>query len=129
MNTQGLILILCGVAAVVFQCLVKLDGLLKDARAANVDFKWKKDYLQRDIVPISTAFLTVGIWYLVFGEVIASYPGVEAWSRISFVAVGGVGSWALQYFFGKAKDKIRDVIDRKTDKLDQLTGNDKKTKL
>lgn len=115
---ENLILIICGVSGVLFQCLLKLNGLLNDARVANINFSWKKDYVQRDLVAIVMSFLSVAIWYLVFAEIAARSEAVANLKRVSFVTMGGIGSFAIQYFFGGAKNWIRGIIDKKTDIAD-----------
>lgn len=119
---ENVILIVLGLSAVLFQCLVKLKGLLEDARAANINFNAKKDYWHRDAVAIIMAVIPVGIWYLIFGEVAAKSELVLNFKRLSFVLVGGIGSWALQYFFGTSKKVVRTMIDKKTNELNALKG-------
>jgi hypothetical protein len=45
---ENIILIVCGVFGVFFQSLLKIRSLLKDAQVANVDFRWKRDYVIKD---------------------------------------------------------------------------------
>lgn len=120
---ENIVVIVCGVFGVLFQCLLKIRSLLKDAQVANMDWKWKRDYAYKDAPSIILAFLSVGIWYYIFGEVAKKYPGIADMKRVSFVLMGGVGSYIIQMAFGTAKDKIRKVVDRKTDVAD---GVDKK---
>jgi hypothetical protein len=115
---EHFILILCGVAGVLFHSCAKLQGLLKDARVANVDFSWKKDYVIKDALSIILSFLSVGIWFLIFGEVTAKYPGLVGFTRTSFVVMGAIGSYAIQLGLGRAKTTIRNVVDKKTDIAD-----------
>lgn len=115
---ENLIVILCGVFGVLFQCLLKVRSLLKDAQVANMNFSWKKDYAIKDAPSIALAFLSIGIWYYIFGEVANKYPGIADFKRVSFVLMGGVGSYLIQMAFGTAKDRIRKVVDRKTDIAD-----------
>lgn len=119
---ESLLLISLGLAAVLFQCLAKLKGLLDDARAANINFNAKNDYWKRDAVVIIMAIIPVLIWYFIFGEVSAKYEWVLNLKRVSFVLVGGVGSWGLQYAFGTAKNVIRKAIDKKTNELNIEKG-------
>lgn len=119
---ENLIVIVCGVFGVLFQCLLKLRGLLKDAQVANVNFNALNDYWKRDAVSIILAFIPVAIWYFVFGEVSAKYESLTNLKRVSFVLIGGVGSYALQLIFGTAKDKIRSIIDKKTNELNVKKG-------
>lgn len=115
---ENLIVILCGVFGVLFQCLLKVRSLLKDAQVANMNFDWKKDYVIKDFPSIGLAFLSIGIWYYIFGEVANRYPAIADLKRVSFVLMGGVGSYLIQLAFGTAKDRIRKVIDKKTDIAD-----------
>jgi hypothetical protein len=121
---ENLIVILCGVFGVLFQCLLKLRGLLKDAQVANHHFEWKKDYVYRDFPSILLAFLSVGIWFYIFGEVSNKYKAIIDLKRITFVLMGGVGSYLIQMAFGTAKDRIRKIVDRKTDVADGKVSPD-----
>jgi hypothetical protein len=115
---QDILDILCGVLGVIAQSLILLRGLLRDAQIANIDFNWKKDYVRKDSPSILLAFVSVLIWFLIFGEVAHKYPNLEGFRRVSFVLMGGVGSWLVQAVFGTAKDRIRKIMDRKTDIAD-----------
>ncbi len=120
MNEQ-IILILCGIAGVLFHSAAKLQGLLKDARVANVNFDWKKDYVIKDAPSIVMSFVSVFIWFLIFGEVTAKYPSLVGFTRTSFVIMGAIGSYVIQLGLGKAKNSIRNVVDKKTDIADKKT--------
>lgn len=115
---NNLIVILCGVAGVFFQSLLKIRSLLKDAQVANINWSWKKDYLYKDYPSIILALTSVMIWYYIFGEIANKYPAIVDLKRVSFVLMGGVGSYLIQMAFGTAKDKIRQVVDKKTDLAD-----------
>lgn len=120
---ENIIVIVCGVMGVVFQSMLKIRSLLKDAQVANINWDWKKDYVKKDAPSIILAILSVGIWYYIFGEVAKKYPGIADLKRVSFVLMGGVGSYLIQMAFGTAKDKIRKVVDKKTDIADGKTGS------
>ena len=128
---EDVILIGLGLLSVLFQCLLALNSRLIDARAANINFNAKKDYWQRDAVPIMLAVIPVIIWYFVFGEVAARSALILNLKRLSFVTIGGIGSWLLQYFLGTSKKVIRMVTDRKTNELNEIKGlpSDHKTDL
>lgn len=126
MTVENFILILCGICGVIFHSLLKLNSLKKDALVGNIQFNWWKDYVKKDSVAITMSFLSVGIWYLVFGEVANKYPALDGFRRVSFVAMGAIGSYALQLLLGKAKSQIRQIVDKKTNELD---GDDNKTPL
>lgn len=121
---ENIILILCGILGVVFQSMLKIRSLLKDAQVANVNFSWKKDYVWKDAPSIILSFLSVLIWYYIFGEVSKKYPAITDLRRVSFVLMGGVGSYLIQMAFGTAKDRIRKIVDRKTDVADGKVEKD-----
>lgn len=110
--------ILSGIAGVVFHSLLKLNSLLTDARKANMNFNWYRDYVYKDFPSIMLSVLSVGIWYMVFHEVANKYNGVQEFARVSFVAMGGIGSYVIQLFLSRAKRQIRKVIDEKTNIAD-----------
>src|SRR5687767_3932487 len=118
MTMDQFYLILCGLCGVLFHCLLKLNSLLTDARKANMDFNWYKDYLYLDFISILISVLSVGIWYLVFHEMANKYHGIQDFARVSFVTMGAIGSYAIQLAMSKAKARIRDVINTKTDIAD-----------
>lgn len=124
---DNIILIVCGVLGVLFQCLLRLRSLLKDAQVANVNFSWKKDYVTKDFPSIALSFLSVGIWYYIFGEISAKYASIADFKRVSFVLMGGVGSYLIQMAFGTAKERIRKIVDRKTDVADGKVTPDELT--
>lgn len=123
MTNENLILIICGTCGVIFHSLLKLNSLRKDAAVGNIAFDCNRDYVKKDSVAILMSFLSVGIWYLVFGEVANKYPALDGFRRVSFVAMGAVGSYALQLLLGKAKSQIRKVVDKKTNELDGTEEN------
>jgi hypothetical protein len=114
-------LILAGLSGVLFHCLLKLNSLLQDARVANVDFRPVRDYWKKDVVSILISFLSVGIWYLVFGEVGNKYKGLQDFKITSFVVMGMIGSYIIQLIMSKAKKRIRTIVDEKTNIADNKT--------
>lgn len=122
---ENILLIICGLAGVLFHCLLKLQGLLTDARVANIKFNAIQDYWIRDAISISLSLLSVGIWYLVYKEVANKYEVVSGWTRISFVGMGLLGSYIIQLIASRAKKRIRQVVDAKTNAIDG--GNDNVT--
>lgn len=111
-------LILAGVAGVLFHCLLKLNHLLNAARVANMNFRAWKDYWKKDAVSIFLSFLSVGIWYLIFGEVSAKYPALQGYTITSFVVMGAMGSYLIQLGLSTAQKRINDVVDHKTNIAD-----------
>lgn len=118
MTTDQFYLILCGLAGVLFHCLLKLNSLLTDARKANMDFNWFNDYVKKDFISIMLSLLSVGIWHLIFAEIADKYNSVEDFARVSFVTMGAIGSYLIQFGLSRAKRTIRDVIDKKTNIAD-----------
>jgi len=116
--TDTLIPILTGIGGVLFHCLLKLNSLLKNARAANIDFNAARDYWKRDVIGISLSFLSVGIWFLIFGEIGAKYPSLVAFRVTSFFVMGAMGSYVLQLLLNTAQKKINAVVDRKSNESD-----------
>lgn len=124
MTLDQFYLIVSGLAGVLFHSLLKLNSLLTDARKANMNFNWYRDYVYRDFPSIAMSVLSVGIWYLVFGEVADKYNSVAEFARVSFVAMGGIGSYVIQFFMSRAKKKFRQAIDEKTNELDSIKKSD-----
>lgn len=123
MNNENLLLIVCGLAGVLFHCLIKLNGLLTDARVANIRFNAVHDYWIRDAVSICLSLLSVGIWYLVYKEVTNKYEAITGFTRVSFVAMGMVGSYLIQRLASRAKKRINEITDAKTNKADGGSEN------
>lgn len=111
-------LIVCGLAGVLLHSLWKLDGLALHARKANVKFDWWRDYVLRDRFSLLAAFLSVGIWFLIFGEVATKFQWLTIFPRVSFVTMGMSGSYFLQRWLGKSKKWLDKIIDVKTDIAD-----------
>lgn len=120
---QALLLFLCGVLGVTIHCVLKCNSLLNDARAANIEFKWVRDYMGKDYLGIILSLLALVVWYLIFAEVVASYPKLSAFTRISYVTIGWFGSYIIQTIASRAKRKIRAVVDEKTNIADGTDQN------
>lgn len=112
--------IVAGVLGVLFHCLLKLRSLQQDSRVANIPFNGIRDYWKKDAVSISLSFLSVAIWWLVFGEVGKKYKGLQEFKITSFALMGMVGSYLIQLIMSRAKKKIRTIVDEKTNELDEL---------
>ena len=111
-------LIFAGIGGVLFHCLVKLRSLQMDYANANLEFNWKKDYIKKDFVSILLSFLSVGIWYLIFGEWVSHYPLLQGFIVTSFVVMGAIGSYIIQLILSQAKKKVRGVVNEKTNIAD-----------
>lgn len=103
-----------GVAA---HCLMKAKDLQADAKAANVDFSFRK-YINGDWIGIALSFIACGAWFFVFGEVSKQYPKIENYVMLSFFGVGLTGSYLIQKFTSRTKKLIRNTVDEKTNKAD-----------
>lgn len=123
MSNDNVLLITCGLAGVLAHCLIKLQGLLADARVANIKFNSWKDYWVYDAVSIFLSILSVAIWYLIYKEVQTKYEAITGWTRLSFVACGLVGSYGIQKLASRAKKRINEITDDKTNKADGGSEN------
>jgi hypothetical protein len=124
MNEVMIKCIAAGCLGVIIHCAIKAQGLKKDALAANdTDWNIKDDYLKVDSIPIVLSFLTVALWYLIFGEAAKAYAKLEDYIISSYALVGMVGSYAVQYAIGKSKGLIRKTVDNKTNQLDEMLNN------
>lgn len=122
---ESFILILLGVAGVAFGCLIKMRRLQGDADSANVKFGWGM-YWRKDYLAILASFLSVAIWYGVFGEWAKKYPYIIDIKRTLFVFCGYGGAELIQFGFdsfgGSAKKYIRKYVDIKTNISDMMTN-------
>lgn len=114
---EQLIYILCGLGGVIMHCLAKAKSLMNYAKKANVKFGFK-DYLEKDFIAVSMSLLSVFLWLLLFPEVGKVRPNILVFTRVSFFAVGLLGSWLIQTFISRAKSYIMNIVDKKTDKAD-----------
>lgn len=125
MNNESFIVILLGIVGVAFNCTIKMMRLKGDADSANVKFSfgiyWRKDY-----IAIIAAFLSVAIWYGIFGEWAKKYPQIIDIKRTLFVVAGYSGSSIIQLAFDKftqsAKKYISSYVDVKTNISDMVTN-------
>lgn len=118
MTLDQFYLLLSGFLGVLFHCFLKLNSLLKLAQKANLPFNWYRDYVYRDFPTIILSVLSVLIWYFCFKEIAAKYTQVADFARVSFVAMGAIGSYLIQRFLSQAQKKIDKAIDVKTDIAD-----------
>lgn len=120
MNRE-LILVIVGIFGVLSHCLLKASSLKSDAKAANIPFKFV-DYLKDDYLGIALSFISVFVWLLLFEEVATKYTSLQNFVRASFFMMGIVGSYLIQLVASKAKTKIRNVVDVKTNLADDITA-------
>lgn len=119
MNKAEFILIVCGALGVIFHSLVKLNRLYELANRAKVVFEWRRDYLKNDFVSILLSFLSVTIWFLLFGEVATRWQWLTTFPRFSFFCMGYFGSYWVQYGLGRTQKVIEKIIDDKTHLADE----------
>lgn len=117
------ILILAGILGVIGHCIMKAMSLQKDAKVANVNWKFS-NYLSEDYLGICLSFVSVAIWFLIVPEAALKYPKLDGWMRASFVGMGLLGSYLIQTVTSVAKRRIRSKVDVKTDELDELKAKD-----
>lgn len=111
---------IAGILGVAIQVLAKLNSLQKKAKAGNAPSVTLKSYLQDDLIAIilGVVFLIACI-FILGDEGVKNYQGLyENWSRCIFTFVGYGGSDLAVRVFGRASEKINQVIDKKTDIAD-----------
>ena len=114
------VLLLLSVLGMLGHSLFKMSSLKKDYLIANRPFNPLTDYIYKDYIGILLSLITSVAWFFLFGEVAAKYPALEGFTRVSFFAMGGMGSYAIQLFFSVSKKYIRKVVDYKTNKADGI---------
>ena len=117
---QTYVFLLLPILGFLSHSLIKLDGLQKDAAAANLPFNWVKDYLVKDRFSLMLSLVASATWYFVFEETANKYPAIRAFKGVSFFCMGALGSYVIQLILGKAKRTIRGVVDYKTNKADGI---------
>lgn len=112
---NDVILWLCLIAGWMFHTLAKGNSLLQDARAANINFNFWKDYIVKDVGSIFLALNAGWIWYFIYGEWVSKYPSLQPFVRTSFVVFGAIGSYVVQLALSRTKRAIRKGVGEKTD--------------
>lgn len=121
--TEYFIFAVCGVLGVIFHSICKFISLKGDAKAANYGTLTIREYVTTDLAAIALAFCSVAIWLLLFAEAASKYPKLEDFARASFVTMGAIGSYVIQLALSTVQGKIKDVVNRKTDKADGIVTN------
>lgn len=114
---EYLIFFCCGMVGLLAAALALAKDLQTDARIANLHFTFG-EYVEREGLGLAISFVAVLGWMLVFPEAARAQPKIVGWLRLSFIVVGGTGTWAFQMLFGTTKKWIRAIVDRKTDIAD-----------
>lgn len=121
-----IIYLLVGFGGVIAHSLNKVRTLTEDYGKANLTLTFKQ-YLQKDKYGIMLSFLVVFLWLALFGEAAIYNPKILTFTRVSFFAMGALGSYGLQSWMGRAKKELQNAIDEKTNILEDLTSNMNKT--
>lgn len=114
-----LILVAGGIIGVMGHCIMKAQSLKKDAKAANLPWKFM-DYVNEDYLGIALSFVSVAIWLIIVPEAVLKYPKIQEWLRASFVGMGLLGSYLIQTVTSVAKKRIRNEVDHATNELDKI---------
>ena len=114
---ENVIYLLVGFLGVFIHSCLRANSLIKDATNANIKFTYK-DYLSKDFLGIAISIAMVFLWLLVFPEVATVRPNVLIFTRLSFAAIGFLGSYIVQIIFSRAKAYIRNIVDQKTNVAD-----------
>ncbi len=117
---EVLIYIIAGLLGVFIHSCLRANSLVKDAKTANIPFT-VRDYLEKDFLGIAVSVGMVFVWLLIFPEVAKVRPNVLIFTRITFFAMGLLGSYIAQIVFSKAKGYIRSIVDKKTNIADNIT--------
>lgn len=107
----------------VFHVAAKVLALWKDHKTANVDFSlWQ--YLKDDKVPLMVdVIFSFGIIFLI-DELLVHVAWLFKYLKIFFVLVGFGGSYLILYGLSKSQNKLREIIDKKTNIADGIAGPD-----
>jgi len=101
---------LLGVFAFMLITALKLQRI---ANGKNIEFSFKKDYLDKDYLSIALSVVAVLVWVVLLQETMNVYPKIEEFTRWSFFGIGMMGSFLLQAAFGRARNKIIEQIEQK----------------
>lgn len=121
-----LIYLLVGFGGVIAHSLNKVRTLSAEYEKANLTLTFNQ-YIQKDKYGIMLSFLVVFLWLALFGEAALKYPAILTFTRVSFFAMGALGSYGLQSAMSRAKKELQKAIDEKTNILDDLISNMSKT--
>lgn len=114
--------LVAGVLGILFHIFVlKLPALKKRAVAANVEFS-PKNFFKEEWISVGSSVITVAIALLVMDELLNFKPSIYNALKGLFVFVGFTGSSILQHALGKTEKAVLNVIDRKTNIADGITG-------
>lgn len=115
-----LMCLVAGLLGVAIQVLAKLNSLQKKAKVGNAEPVTLRSYLRDDLVAILLGIVFLVACIFILGDQgVRNYQDLYSnWSRSIFLFVGYGGSDLAVRVFGKASEKINQVIDKKTDIAD-----------
>lgn len=99
---------------------VKIPGVVKSAKAANLKFSYST-YFMDDSAAIIASFICLFIYLMVLGELVAYQPYVLKFIIFLSVTVGFMGSSLWLSLIGRAQAKINSTIDIKTNLADEVS--------
>lgn len=111
------IYLLSGSLGVLLQIFLKIQTLKAQAKAANMEFIFKK-YLADDLPTIAASFITVGLFILFIPDILAMKPDALKFGRIGFAFVGYTGSSVIQMLFSATSKKLLGILDLKSNIAD-----------
>lgn len=114
------VLALCVAIGQLFHLLIKAHAMKKRATAGNIDFNPWTDFIQKDIYQIASTFVGAAAVMLAFTELVGIYPRLETVQRMLFLLLGYCGSSLVLSAFSKAEKQMQQVIDQKTNQLDNI---------
>lgn len=110
---------ICGFLGLLAVVLINAIQLQTSAIKANIEFSFEK-YLKKDALSILLSAVAVVSWLLLFSEAAQQSPRIQNMVRLTFFAMGGLGSWIIQTFFGNTRKWINNIVDHKTNELDKI---------
>lgn len=122
---EQLILLVIGFGCVILGCVIQCNELLQLARVGNISFNWKKDFIYKDYLSIIISFGAVFLWWALFAEFAQRYTWLHDFKRLSFAAIGFFGGFFILSMYSPAKKLIKKQIDNKTNRLSEMTGEQK----
>lgn len=93
--------------------LIKLDGIRRKFRLANVPFEYKK-YFQEEWIMILVGLLFPVVIYFVWDELSTNIERVSKYQMLAFFTLGAASTWLPLKWFGASEKLINKVIDEKT---------------
>lgn len=113
--------LIAAVLGLIFVILHKINSVKKDFAVANQPFVLKK-FFEKELIAIIMSIIVIVLMAITVNEWMYVSPAVEKYVTIIFALGGAIGSWAFLLFLGGSKKFIRQVIDKKTNIADSISG-------